>query len=253
MAKQAMGYDAAKMASSNGAWKPRRWRGHWLHCCGECSPEDAVGCFFGYSNPCGAAYSWNVSKVLHLSFWRELLKFFAIIMLSAWIFDALQWAKLYQCLIKPFFMGLDAGSQGTELDPEALQQMTAACTTASILENVGALMFLVCLICWALFVGGKRRRQMREELGIPVSAEGRCCSCCHNSGDHCNDDCCLHFWCMPCAVAQETRTILHEEALGSMPPRLVGSGYKSGLAGEMLLVAPHDFDDMQRSAALLPV
>lgn len=33
---------------------PRRWRGHWLRCWGDCSPEDIVGCCLGCGMPCVA-------------------------------------------------------------------------------------------------------------------------------------------------------------------------------------------------------
>lgn len=71
---------------------------------------------------------------------------------------------------------------------------------------------LVCLLYWAVFVGGRRRRQMREALGITTTDHrGTCCSCCHSESDYCNSDCCLHFWCTQCAMCQETRTVLEAQ------------------------------------------
>lgn len=212
-----------------------------------CNPQSQCCCV-------ADARSWNVSKVLHLSFWHEMLKYIALVLLVPWIYSMVSWIKMYNCYIRPLMAVMQASADGSSgLDPADAEQMAHTCSVGTVLEEIVMVLVVICLLCWALFAGGKRRRQMREELGIPVSTEGRCCSCCHNSSEYCNDDCCLHFWCMPCALAQETRTILHEEAVGSMPPRLVGAGYRSNLAGEMLLVAPDEVDDMKRSATALPV
>jgi Cys-rich protein (TIGR01571 family) len=73
-------------------------------------------------------------------------------------------------------------------------------------------------LVWALFLGGKRRREMRRALNIPREP---CCALCNNDSEYLNDDCCLHYWCTACALAQETRTILHEEATGQLVPHLV--------------------------------
>lgn len=44
---------------------------------------------------------------------------------------------------------------------------------------------------------------------------------------------------MTCALAQETRTILHEEAIGSIKPRLLGGGYSLVTDGLPLVAPPH--------------
>jgi Cys-rich protein (TIGR01571 family) len=48
-------------------------------------------------------------------------------------------------------------------------------------------------------IASKRRGHIREKFGIPGSSCG---------------DCCTWFWCSSCALAQETRTLMHNNVFG---------------------------------------
>jgi hypothetical protein len=89
-------------------------------------------------------------------------------------------------------------------------------TYISVVLNYGS---IGCAIAWAVLVGGPRRTELRRLLGISGSgAGGDCCTCCYSGVDKGqSSDCCLHFWCLWCALAQEMRTVMHLQAANKLP------------------------------------
>ncbi len=77
------------------------------------------------------------------------------------------------------------------------------------------LLVLIAALAIPISVGavyaGRRRTQMRKAFGIPGSSVG---------------DCCLWCWCGPCALAQETRTLWHNNVKDGVcrgPVRTLGA------------------------------
>lgn len=242
------GYEPLPTTSGPAHWRPRRWRGHWLKCCGEGSPEDVMGCCLAWSLP-SCTFALNATKVLHARFWHQLALYFLLLTLGSWILNGLDWGIVWAC--RPTLAAsTDADGNPTlplvPANPEACRDFSAA---AGVFKGVAGVLVWVALAVWAIFVGGRRRTQLREELGIPITDEGKCCSACHCSAPLCNDDTCLHFWCIPCALAQETRTILHEEATGQLQPRLLDGGYQGLRSKKIVAGTPvAQVEGMQRAA-----
>jgi hypothetical protein len=166
--------------------------------------------------------------VLHKSLWREALKYFAILGLVNCVGAILQVVADTTCTT--------AAQAGTTHE-DKLERL-AMCRAAFVpYILIVRLAVFVCAVYWAMCVGGPRRKQLRQELGIPpTDTNGQCCHMLHDNSERCNDDCCLHYWCLPCALCQEARTVYHmqreqQSAAASMP------------AGYMMLQAPLVVDD----------
>ncbi|KAJ9520231.1 hypothetical protein QJQ45_030187 [Haematococcus lacustris] len=89
--------------------------------------------------------------------------------------------------------------------PEEVEQCMDAVAPAALSVSIMMVLGLVVLITYA----ARRRTMMRERFGIPGSSRA---------------DCCLWTWCAPCALAQETRTMMHnnvEEGLWLGPHQVV--------------------------------
>lgn len=171
--------------------------------------------------------------MLRISFWRELLKCFAILMLLNYLATFLDFAQEVTC---------DKSVSPTATAEAQRQAAAAAASCHAVFAPITFITlsaWFACCLYWAWFVGGPRRKQLRDALGIPsTDANGACC--CHNDSDSCNSDCCVHFWCTCCAIAQETRTILQVE-LEEQQKRLQN---KAGYVP--LIEAPADVAGMAR-------
>jgi len=190
-----------QLSPEQSQYKSRRWRSPWYNFCGECSSEDVIGCGVGCCLPC-CAFPWNSAKVLGNSFWREAALYACCFWILCWVLLLPAYIPIWQCTLLGSKAAVDACA-----DKHA--------STAAVFYHTAS---IVPTLVWAMVLGGKRRREMRRALNIPAD---RCCSLCHNDSEYLNDDCCLHYWCASCALAQETRTILHQEATGQLAPHLV--------------------------------
>ena len=151
---------------------------------------------------------WTTSRVFRTSFWKELGKFL-LIFGTYYLLDIIfAIAKASTCALPP-----PVFSEDTSAAPR-----TPACITSTILSSgiiyVG---FIVCLI-WAACIGGPRRTQLRRHLRIAGrNAGGDCCTDWPIGDRGSSSDCCLHYWCVCCALAQEMRTVMHLQALNKLP------------------------------------
>lgn len=182
----------------------------------------------------------NSRKVLGKSFWLEALKYVVILGLASLVYRAVRVSEFITC---------DVAASETLDNPAATESEKREATEAYLMckfkfigfELVLLAAVLLSAVYWAVFVGGPRRRQIRETLGIPVTdTRGACCSSCHNHGDYCNSDCCLHYWCTCCALAQETRTVLEAEREEREVRLTMPAGYTP------LMAAPSSGADMER-------
>jgi hypothetical protein len=144
--------------------------------------------------------------VFHTSFWREVGKFLLFFGILGAIRFGIGIAEMATC-------PTDKSVDGTLPEPGKACLALVSIYAISFYGSIG------CVIAWAVFVGGPRRTQLRRLLGIPGSgAGGDCCTCCYsgmNKGQ--TSDCCLHFWCLWCALAQEMRTVMHLQAANKLP------------------------------------
>jgi hypothetical protein len=139
--------------------------------------------------------------VLRKSLWLEALKFVAIIYVVNAVGVVLSITANAACA--------RAAEAGTTYE-DRMQKLTMCRADFAPYLRVAQLAAFVCTLYWAMFVGGPRRRQLRQKLGIPsTDPNGQCCHILHDNSERCNDDCCLHYWCMACALCQEMRTVLH--------------------------------------------
>eukprot|EP00877_Chromochloris_zofingiensis_P008736 jgi/Chrzof1/4115/UNPLg00779.t1 len=194
---------------------------------------------------------WNVSKVLGLSFWKELGKFVLISttplilrysynlgqdlcvmahQAQAALYRLQEQARSSEYLLhtgvedrlESLFKKIPAVSDGEDV----LSLNSGSCTTD---VWVVIIWYMFCFVCWVLYgwYVGKRRSQIKARLGI-------------TRNDDCCNDCCLHMWCPFCALAQETRTILHLEKTG----RFISVAHAAAAAKDMRVPVT---DDMERA------
>lgn len=174
--------------------------------------------------------------MLHKSLWLEALKYVAVLGVVNCIYFILQVTADFTCA--------KAAEAGTTHE-DSMERVSLCHTAFAPYTVIVRLAVFLCAVYWAVCVGGPRRRQLRQELGIPpTDSNGQCCHMAHDNSERCNDDCCLHYWCLPCALCQEARTVLavqreQQQAAANTP------------AGYMLLQAPlvTDAAGMTRTAA----
>lgn len=197
--------NAAKVA-------PREWKRHWTHVLGDCSGSDVAACMLAWKVPC-VAWSWNQQRALTLHFGKELLRF---ILLTAGLAISLHAACCLTMLALcpeampnhddmddddgpgPRGPGPHHGGPGfhghhhEEHPPEIPQECLPRLAPAFILLVAAVIAAIVCV---TLFLA-RRRTAMRERFGIAGSVK---------------EDTLLYLCCAPCALAQETRTLMHEQ------------------------------------------
>lgn len=203
-----------------------KWKAPWYQCCGNFTGLDWLSCCTAYFTPC-VAYGITSAKLLKRPWWVEALKYVALFFIPA----------LLKLLLQ---VGVQASCDAEAKDPF---HGNVACSFFAVAYAAMIPLGLVCLIIWAMFVGGARRTQIRRMLRIAETrAGGDCCSCMVASpGKGRWSDCCLHFWCVCCALAQEMRTVLHVEEGAPLPAYQEGppSGY---MKVDMEPPAPEDMD-----------
>eukprot|EP00877_Chromochloris_zofingiensis_P010853 jgi/Chrzof1/6020/Cz17g02040.t1 len=206
-----------------------RWRTHYCGCLGNCSAEDCMGCGMAHYLP-GCAFGWNVSKVLGLSFWKELGKFVLISTTPLMLYYIFYFGAFFPCVMDAANAKKQATMSGQQQqdDDDVVSYMSSSCKVALI--GCVITWYIAALACWVLYglYVGKRRSQIKARLGVARN-------------DDCCNDCCLHMWCSCCALAQETRTILHLEKTGRFTPQAVAHA----AAAEYVRVPVTD--DMERA------
>jgi Cys-rich protein (TIGR01571 family) len=124
--------------------------------------------------------------------WRaELLEIFVFWLLAPIVF---------------FVSALGVATACVSDDQEAGTLRAIGCLACLLLNYVSIPLCVVLPGVWVMRVSMKRRAVIRQRLGIDpawTSVLG---------------DCCLHYWCMWCALAQEMRTVLHAREEGRLPP-----------------------------------
>lgn len=178
----------------------REWRGKWWHIFGDFSGQDVSACCLAWKFPC-IAWAWNSERGLQLSFVRELVRF---VLLSVALFIGLH---LGCCLVmatlcpqamppphehgerpEHFHPGPEEDDEHPGLPQECLQRIIPAYLALFALAISAA----ICLMLYA----ARRRTALRERFGIK-GCKG--------------EDIALYLCCAPCAIAQETRTLMHEQ------------------------------------------
>lgn len=159
---------------------------------------------------CALSCSWTTSRAFRTSFWKEVGKFCLVLTLVSVINMAFAIAAGATCPT-----AADTMTQPDIKPPPP----TKACTVLSSIQMFVNFAAIGCAIAWAVHIGGPRRTKLRKLLGIPDSgAGGDCCTCCYSGADKGSaSDCCLHFWCLWCALAQEMRTVMHLQAANKLP------------------------------------
>ena len=151
----------------------------------------------------------TTSKMFHgTSFWWEVLRFVLILGVVGFVSFGWGMATVLVCPAQ------------IEQGPNSEAAQTQSCIAMRAVGNFINFVSLACALYWAWFVGGPRRTQLRQQLGIPDSgAGGDCCTCCGSPADKgARSDRCLHFWCLCCALAQEKRTVRYLQMAGKLPP-----------------------------------
>ena len=168
--------------------------------------------------------------VLGRSLWREVLRYVLVLTMAAVVCNSINVAVASTC---------DAhAAAAADADAELVRAQCKA--RYSALSNLTTVVLVVCALVWAISIGGPRRKELRRALGIPDNTpEGSCCRPCQVKGV-CDDDCCLHYYCLCCAVAQETRTRMEWA-------RAQAAAAAASEARAALLEAPHTPLQMARS------
>lgn len=161
---------------------------------------------------------WTTSKVFRTSFWKEVGKFLLIFGVVGLLNFSFGIAQVVTCPLPPMD-DPDAAAAAGGAPPAAPVDPTKACLVLTAITQVLRYASMGCAIAWAVYVGGPRRTQLRQRLGIADSgAGGDCCTCGHRGpGKGSSNDCCLHYWCLCCALAQEMRTVMHLQAENRLP------------------------------------
>lgn len=170
---------------------------------------------------CALSRSYVSSRLFRTSFWWEVGKFLLVFGIVGLMSIMAAVGQVSTCPLDPAAAALipDAPAPGAP---------SGACVAWRILDRVSQIAGIACAVLWALHIGGPHRTRVRKLLGISDSrAGGDCCTCCHmgpNKGSA--SDCCLHFWCLCCALAQEMRTVMHYEAVKKQQQGLAPEGYE---------------------------
>ena len=185
------------------------------------------------SHPCAPrtirARRRNSQVVLGRSLWREVLRYVLVLLIAQATFTAIDVAVVLTCTAR----GAAAVADAELVKAECLASYAP-------LNDLARAVLLVCGLVWAILIGGPRRKELRRALGIPDNTpEGSCCRPCQVKGV-CDDDCCLHYYCLCCAVAQETRTRMEWA-------RAQAAAAAASEARAALLEAPHTPLQMARS------
>lgn len=218
-----MGVDLEKQAllAQNDAEKvPRTWRRHWGHIFGDCEGHDVAACFLSFKAP-WVALSWNAQRALGLSFWKELVKF---LLVTVGVWGLLQGivcvTMMATCPPPPLpedgnMMNMNQGGmQGGMMGgphggphggfhgehpehPELTDECMARVAPVFVLVVAVALTALGTFV----YMAAKRRQMIRERYGIEGTFK---------------NDVLLWTCCGPCALAQETRTLMHENVHGGL-------------------------------------
>jgi hypothetical protein len=157
--------------------------------------------------------------VFRTSFWKEMFKYVLLFGLIIFINVSFEGARQAACT-------LPADHQASTGVPPMKPSATCAAMSGA-LDDVVLWVSVGCAVAWAVYIGGPRRTQLRRLLGIADrSAGGDCCACCYSSPNKgSGSDCCLHYWCLCCALAQEMRTVMHLKAEDKLP-RVSPEGYE---------------------------
>jgi Cys-rich protein (TIGR01571 family) len=204
LGKPATGIPAAPTAAPKVA--PRQWRNQWYEVFGSGSPVDVAACCLAFKVPC-VAWGWNQTRGLQLSFWSELVRFVAltvgvslglhlaccVLMMTlcpegvADFDDDADWHHgPHRLLLHPH--GDDMEEEGPGIPQECVARVAPAYL---VLAGVA-----ITLIIYVSLFFARRRTALRERFGI--------------EGTTTNDQL-LYVCCGPCALAQETRTLMHEQ------------------------------------------
>lgn len=235
------------------AKQPRQFKGAWYNPFGDCGGHDVAACCLAINVP-HVAFGWNGSRALGLTWWKEALKLFLLTAGSFFLVRVIFTVMLMTTCASMSEGNLPSRGVNNEI-PIALYNgewptaTTAAmpvdttivsteshwyhddglyhhqhfnhedpftnmskedmdeCIMRTVLTPWTALLvaFAVACIVYASYFAALRRKNMRERFGI----EGTFRS-----------DWLLWFMCAPCAVIQETRTLMHnhvEEGLWHGP------------------------------------
>nr|BAE53693.1 CW80Cd404 protein [Chlamydomonas sp. W80] len=212
--------DAPKVA-------PREWRHRWYAILGDCSAPDVVSCLLAWKLPF-VAWAWNQNRALGMSFWRELLRF-AVIVVGFVVATHVAYCGVMMAMCPeihdrdgasvdggPGMMrkllhmhqhhshhhdddstddSTDSHDHGMwgEDGPHGIPRECVARVAPAYVAITGV--FLALAVYMTLFFA-RRRTALRERYGIAGTAR---------------EDCLLYAFCTPCALAQETRTLIHEQ------------------------------------------
>lgn len=193
----------------------RRWRGHFLACCGFCSGIDCLSCLLSTVMPC-CAFGRNMQRALSLGFFAQLVMYFLLV----YVCWGVALSLVTTCVA----------------DRKAVPE----CGIATAVVNVA---YWSLLSSFALYAG-YRRHQMRKRFLI--------------EGSECGDY--VTWLCCPtCALAQETRTLAHNNVddgvwLGPQSPRQSPSAAAYSATnpqpGTFLVPASPPLQHMQRPAVM---
>jgi Cys-rich protein (TIGR01571 family) len=177
---------------------------------GDCSGQDVVSCCVAWKFPF-LAYGWNQSRALGAvtSFWREVFVFLG---LTAGIFLGLHMACCAMMILlcpegargphgghmhgdhmHGDHMHGDNRMPDSDDGPHGIPQECMARLAPAYLAL--AAVAITAIVMTATYFG-RRRTAMRERFNIEGSSR---------------EDCLLYAFCTPCALAQETRTFMHEQ------------------------------------------
>jgi hypothetical protein len=159
------------------------------------------------------------SRLFRTSFWRETGKFLLVFGIVGLLSIMAAVGQVVTCPIDTTALNPDA---------PAPAEPSGACISWYIVARAMQIAGVACAVVWALHIGGPHRTRIRKLLGISDSgAGGDCCTCCHRGPDKGSaNDCCLHYWCLCCALAQEMRTVMHYEAVKAQQEGRAPEGYE---------------------------
>lgn len=166
------------------------------------------------------------SRLFRTSFWREIGKFLLVFGIVGLLSIMAAVGQVSTCPMDSAALNPDPATLNPDAPAPAVP--SGACLAWCILARVAQIAGIACGVVWALHIGGPHRTRIRKLLGIADSgAGGDCCTCCHRGPDKGSaNDCCLHYWCLCCALAQEMRTVMHYEAVKKQQEGLAPEGYE---------------------------
>ncbi|GAX80538.1 hypothetical protein CEUSTIGMA_g7976.t1 [Chlamydomonas eustigma] len=201
---------AAALLDSGCKVAPRKWRGTWWNIFGECTPSDVTALVLAVKMPC-IAWGWNQNRTLGFSFLKEILRFIGLTVgLGVGIHLSCCATMMMLCPQAlpphpeddgphpnphgPKHGGPASIESGDKKHgpPEIPEECLARLTPAFIAVAAASIALFICV---ALFFA-RRRSAIRERFGIEGSTK---------------EDQLLYVFCAPCALTQETRTLMHEQ------------------------------------------